>query len=150
MNSSQKKLLLVLANCERHFHSLCRHSKEHTRYSKDTQRLQAFAFQLPNFKDIFMKKKMSNKFGVVVSAVTYGSGMGTTTAIMHLLEPGQHVIGMNDLYSGTYNYLHRIAASLKISSSLVDARDVQNIRRAVRDNTRVSRDLLEDIQQANN
>jgi cystathionine gamma-synthase len=40
--------------------------------------------------------------------LAYSSGLGATTAIMHLLEPGDRVVSVNDVYGGTYRMFSQI------------------------------------------
>jgi cystathionine beta-lyase/cystathionine gamma-synthase len=40
--------------------------------------------------------------------LAYSSGLGATTTIMHLLEPGDHVISVNDVYGGTYRMFSQV------------------------------------------
>ena len=40
--------------------------------------------------------------------LAYSSGLGATTTIMHLLEPGDHVISVNDVYGGTYRLFSQV------------------------------------------
>ncbi len=40
--------------------------------------------------------------------LAYSSGLGATTTIMHLLEPGDRVISVNDVYGGTYRMFSQV------------------------------------------
>lgn len=40
--------------------------------------------------------------------LAYSSGLGATTTIMHLLEPGDRVVSVNDVYGGTYRLFSQI------------------------------------------
>lgn len=44
----------------------------------------------------------------IISGLTFASGLSATTTIMHLLEMGDHVIAMNDLYGGTNRYFRKV------------------------------------------
>jgi cystathionine gamma-synthase len=38
----------------------------------------------------------------------FASGMAATTTIMHLLEPGDRIVSVNDVYGGTYRLFNRV------------------------------------------
>jgi cystathionine beta-lyase/cystathionine gamma-synthase len=38
----------------------------------------------------------------------YSSGMGATTTVMHLISPGERVVGANDVYGGTYRLFSKV------------------------------------------
>jgi len=38
----------------------------------------------------------------------FASGMAATTTVMHLLEPGDRVVSVNDVYGGTYRLFNRV------------------------------------------
>ncbi len=38
----------------------------------------------------------------------FSSGLGATTSIMHLLDPGDHVVCVNDVYGGTYRMFSQV------------------------------------------
>jgi cystathionine beta-lyase/cystathionine gamma-synthase len=40
--------------------------------------------------------------------VAYSSGLGATTTLMHLLEPGDHVLCVNDVYGGVYRMFSQV------------------------------------------
>ncbi|HXV96572.1 MAG TPA: cystathionine gamma-synthase [Gaiellaceae bacterium] len=40
--------------------------------------------------------------------LAYSSGLGATTTIMHLLEPGDHVVCVNDVYGGVYRMFSQV------------------------------------------
>ena len=40
--------------------------------------------------------------------LAYSSGLGATTTIMHLLEPGDRVVSVNDVYGGTYRMFSQV------------------------------------------
>ncbi|KAJ2229399.1 cystathionine gamma-lyase cys3 [Coemansia sp. RSA 1286] len=67
----------------------------------------------------------------------FSSGSATTATILNTLQPGSHVISVNDVYGGTHRYLTKVAGSLGIETSFVDLEDVENLRDVVRENTRL-------------
>jgi cystathionine beta-lyase/cystathionine gamma-synthase len=40
--------------------------------------------------------------------IAYSSGLGATTTLMHLLEPGDHVVCVNDVYGGVYRMFSQV------------------------------------------
>jgi cystathionine beta-lyase/cystathionine gamma-synthase len=40
--------------------------------------------------------------------LAYSSGLGATTTIMHLVDPGQHVVCVNDVYGGVYRMFSQV------------------------------------------
>ena len=38
----------------------------------------------------------------------FSSGLGATTSVMHLLDPGDHVVCVNDVYGGTYRMFSQV------------------------------------------
>jgi cystathionine beta-lyase/cystathionine gamma-synthase len=41
----------------------------------------------------------------------FASGLGATTAIVHLLYSGDHIVSVDDLYGGTYRYFNKVGIS---------------------------------------
>jgi cystathionine gamma-lyase len=41
----------------------------------------------------------------------FGSGVGATTTLLHLLEPGDHVVTSDDLYGGTFRLFDKVFAA---------------------------------------
>ncbi|RYZ94904.1 MAG: cystathionine gamma-synthase, partial [Proteobacteria bacterium] len=41
----------------------------------------------------------------------FGSGVGATTTVLHLLQPGDHVIATDDLYGGTFRLFDKVFAA---------------------------------------
>ncbi|TRY79317.1 hypothetical protein TCAL_02004 [Tigriopus californicus] len=70
-------------------------------------------------------------------AVTFSSGLAATTSLTHLLNAGDHIVSMNDLYGGTNRYFRQVAARMNIETSFVDATDPQKIKEALRPNTKM-------------
>lgn len=71
--------------------------------------------------------------------LAFASGMAAeTTLVLTLLRVGDHVIGFDDLYGGTRRLFDRIfSKNFQLEVSYVDARDPGNIRKAIRENTRM-------------
>ncbi|KAJ9580196.1 hypothetical protein L9F63_004139 [Diploptera punctata] len=69
--------------------------------------------------------------------ICFSSGLGATTAVVHLLNAGDHIISVDDLYGGTHRYFCKIAAKMNIETTFVDAIDPKNVEKAIRPNTKL-------------
>jgi cystathionine gamma-lyase len=67
----------------------------------------------------------------------FASGMAAAAATLNLLSAGDHVVVTDDLYGGTYRLFSRVLARYGLEFTYVDMTDVQNVRNAVRPNTRM-------------
>ena len=70
-------------------------------------------------------------------ALCFSSGLGTTTAITHILKAGDHIVSMDDVYGGTNRYFRKCASRMGIETSFVDATNPENVAAAIRPNTRM-------------
>lgn len=68
----------------------------------------------------------------------FASGMAAIDTILHLLEPGDHVLAVDDLYGGSWRLFERVRRrSSGLSFSFVDMADLDAVRAAVQPNTRM-------------
>jgi len=68
----------------------------------------------------------------------FASGMAAIATVLELLQPGDHVIAMDDLYGGTYRLLEKVRKrSAGIHVSFVDLSDPEKIIAAIRPETRL-------------
>ena len=68
----------------------------------------------------------------------FASGMAAIDTLMHLLEPGDHVLAMNDLYGGTYRLFENVRKrSSGLEFSFVDLADVDTARAAITPKTKM-------------
>ncbi len=72
--------------------------------------------------------------GALASATC--TGMAAETTVLHLLEPGSHVIAGHDIYGGTYRLFSAILNGRGLSFSFVDMRDPKNVSAAIRKDTK--------------
>lgn len=70
-------------------------------------------------------------------ALTYASGSGAVTAIVQLLRPGDHVVGVADMYGGTYGLFEELFRSQGVLMDLVDMTDLKAFAGAIKANTKV-------------
>ncbi|KAJ1531673.1 hypothetical protein ONE63_000342 [Megalurothrips usitatus] len=69
--------------------------------------------------------------------VTFSSGLGAQTVIASLLNSGDHIVAMDDLYGGTYRSFSKVFTRLGIQISYVDARDPTKVQEAILPNTKM-------------
>jgi cystathionine beta-lyase/cystathionine gamma-synthase len=71
------------------------------------------------------------------SAHVFGSGMAAIAALVTLLHAGDHVICGDNVYGGTMRLFTQVIVRHGIEFSFVDTSDAENVRRAIRPNTRL-------------
>ena len=54
-----------------------------------------------------------------------------------MLNAGDHIVSMDDLYGGTNRYLRKVADRMNIKTTFVDATDPENVDKAIQENTKV-------------
>jgi cystathionine gamma-synthase len=72
-----------------------------------------------------------------VDATTYASGSAASLAVFSLLRPGDHVVAPIESYHGTAQQLRDLLAPLGVAVSFVDMTRVDEIRAALRAETRL-------------
>jgi cystathionine beta-lyase/cystathionine gamma-synthase len=72
------------------------------------------------------------KFGLA-----FASGLAAETAVAGLLRNGDHAIICNDVYGGTFRLFNQVFRNFGVSFDRVDARDPENLERAIKPNTRL-------------
>lgn len=71
-------------------------------------------------------------------AAVFASGMAAiTTAILPLVEQGDHIVASRDIYGGTFNFLNTILPRFGITTSFVDATEIEVITEAIQSNTKL-------------
>jgi cystathionine beta-lyase/cystathionine gamma-synthase len=71
------------------------------------------------------------------AGLAFASGLAAIDAIVHLLEPGQHVLAVDDLYGGTYRLFETVYARLGIRFSYAAAADPAAFAAQIRSETRL-------------
>lgn len=70
--------------------------------------------------------------------IATSSGMAAVSIVYHLLKPGDHVVGNNDLYGGTTNYLLDLGIESEgIKADFVDLRDINAFKESLKENTKL-------------
>jgi cystathionine gamma-lyase len=73
-----------------------------------------------------------------VAGFAFGSGLAAAATVLDLLNSGDHVIAMDDLYGGTYRLFERVRRrSAGLDFSFVDLNDAKSLRGALKPNTRM-------------
>lgn len=71
-------------------------------------------------------------------AVAYSSGMAATSAVIHLLESGDHVVSIDDVYGGTQRYFRKtVKPTYNIDFSFVDFQNLDEIKNNIKPNTKM-------------
>ncbi|RWS06126.1 cystathionine gamma-lyase-like protein [Dinothrombium tinctorium] len=69
--------------------------------------------------------------------LTFSSGLAATVSVTHLLKAGDHIVCGDDVYGGTNRYFRTCASELGIEVTFVDARNTDNVKKAIKENTRM-------------
>jgi cystathionine beta-lyase/cystathionine gamma-synthase len=69
--------------------------------------------------------------------VAFSSGLGATTTLMHLVDPGQRVVLIADVYGGVYRMTSQVYEPKGYLFDYVPAQEFPNLREHLDDNTRI-------------
>ena len=69
--------------------------------------------------------------------VVFSSGMGAIDSVLKLLNAGDHVIAVNDIYGGSYRLFTKTFSRLGIEFSFVPFSDAAQVEAAIKPNTRL-------------
>lgn len=69
--------------------------------------------------------------------IAFSSGLAATEAIVKRLSAGDHVVSEENTYGGTTRLFTQVLSRFGIEFTFVDARDPDNVRRAIRPNTKL-------------
>lgn len=64
------------------------------------------------------------------------TGMSAITTVLHLFQPGDHIIAADDIYGGTYRLFAEVFTRMGIEFSFVKMGDAANVQAAVKPNTK--------------
>lgn len=70
-------------------------------------------------------------------AMVFSSGLACTSAITHMLQTGDHIVSMNDVYGGTNRYFKQCASRMGIETSFVDCTDAEKVKKSIKPNTKM-------------
>jgi cystathionine gamma-lyase len=69
--------------------------------------------------------------------LAFASGLAATTAVMLLLDPGDHVVFTEDVYGGTFRLFDKVFRRYGLSFTAVDPTDPDTVAAAMNDRTRL-------------
>src|SRR3954462_14649103 len=69
--------------------------------------------------------------------IAFSSGLGATTTVMHLVDPGQRVVLIADVFGGVYRMTSQVYEPKGYLFDYVPAGEVPNLREHLDDNTRL-------------
>lgn len=73
-----------------------------------------------------------------IAGYAFASGLAATSTILELLDSGDHVIAMDDLYGGTFRLFDKVRQrSAGLQFSFVDLADLNALEAAIRPNTKM-------------
>ena len=69
--------------------------------------------------------------------LAFSSGLGAETTLMFLLNPGDRVVYMEDVYGGTFRLFDKVLKRYGIEFSAIDASDIDAVEKAMTPQTRM-------------
>jgi cystathionine beta-lyase/cystathionine gamma-synthase len=69
--------------------------------------------------------------------LAFASGLGAETTLMLLLDPGDHVVYMEDVYGGTFRLFDKVLKRYGLTFSAIDATDLEAVERSMTPQTRM-------------
>ena len=86
-------------------------------------------------QDVFEKRIAALEGGVAALAVASGAAAITYT-IQALAQAGDHIVAQKTIYGGSYNLLSHTLAQFGVSTTFVDAHNLDELEGAIKDNTK--------------
>lgn len=65
------------------------------------------------------------------------TGMAAITAVLFLLQPGDHVVTGDDIYGGSYRVFTQVFAKWGVEFSFINMRDLSSVKKAIRPQTKM-------------
>ena len=69
--------------------------------------------------------------------LAFASGLGAETTLMLLLNPGDHVVYMEDVYGGTFRLFDKVLKRFGLTFTAIDASDVDKVEGAMTGDTKM-------------
>lgn len=66
----------------------------------------------------------------------FSSGMAAISSVLSIFSAGDHIVICEDVYGGTYRITAKVLSRFNIEFTFVDASNLENIRSAIKDNTK--------------
>ena len=86
-------------------------------------------------EDVFEKRIAALEGGIAALAVASGAAAITYT-IENLAQAGDHIVAANNIYGGSYNLLEHTLPQYGITTTFVDALDLDAFDKAIQENTK--------------
>lgn len=67
----------------------------------------------------------------------FASGCAATTTVLHLLQKGDHVVAMDDMYGGTYRLFDKVLRHQGLEFSYTDLTNIENFKLSLQPNTKM-------------
>ncbi|KAA1244584.1 O-acetylhomoserine aminocarboxypropyltransferase/cysteine synthase family protein [Aquimarina sp. RZ0] len=93
--------------------------------------------RLNNPTNDILEQRLATLEGGIAGVVTASGTAAINTALLTLLRSGDHIVASSSLYGGTYNLLNVTLPRFGITTTFVDASNVENFKNAVQENTKV-------------
>lgn len=87
-------------------------------------------------EDIFEKRIAALEGGIAALATSSGAA-AITYAIQNIVHAGDHIVSAKTIYGGSYNLFAHTLEDFGISTTFVDADNVENFEKAIQENTKV-------------
>ncbi len=72
------------------------------------------------------------------AAFAFASGLAAESTVLEMLEPGSHIIAMEDLYGGTYRLFDKVKKfSANLETSFIDLNDEEKLVASIKSNTKL-------------
>jgi O-acetylhomoserine (thiol)-lyase len=86
-------------------------------------------------QDVFEKRIAALEGGVAALALASGAAAVTYT-ILALAQAGDHIVSQKTIYGGSYNLLEHTLSQYGVSTTFVDAHNLEEVENAIRPNTK--------------
>lgn len=86
-------------------------------------------------QDVFESRVAALEGGIAGLAVASGAA-AITYAIQNITKAGDHVVAAKTIYGGSYNLLAHTLPDYGVTTTFVDADEVENFEKAIQDNTK--------------
>ena len=70
-------------------------------------------------------------------AICYSSGLAALDAVIKLFKSGDEIIGVNDLYGGSYRQITRVYSQFGIKSKFIDMNNIEDVENAIGPDTKL-------------
>jgi len=70
------------------------------------------------------------------NGLAFSSGLAAIDAVLRLLNTGDHIVAVDDIYGGTYRLLHTVYKRFGVEVTQVDTSDLSVVQNAIQPNTK--------------